>query len=502
MSDADIAPGSGRGDTISRNAVFAFVTQMSTAAFTAALTIFLTRKLGPAAFGTFSLALSVTGLVLRPAGGGTSQAAARFIAEHHGNTRGVLGVLGMALRLRLLTAACIGGLIFALAEPIAALYNAPELAGPLRGAAIALIGQNLMTFVRNALIALRQAAAGLRLVVSEAAMEFGATVALVLAGGGATGAAFGRAAGYAFGVVIGIAILARLLGHSPLFKTGPSPVARRRFASYAGAMFSVTVAMAVFAQLDVLLLGAFLTTSAVGIYSAPLRFIAFIGYPGLAIAQGVSPRLARHPEDPPKVGALVRALRYVTIFQAWVAAMTLLWAAPIVALLLGSAFSESAGVLRALSPAIFLNGINPLVTSSLNYAGEAQRRIPFALGTVVIAGGLDVLLIPEIGVYGAAVGSDVALAFFVGGNIWLSHRFIGMPLRPLVLTSVRAFAAAGVMAAILALVGTHDLSPIQWVVGLGAGSVAFVAALLVIGEMTGRELRRLVRIPVKALRRA
>src|SRR5215211_2909064 len=479
-----------RGDTISRNALYAFAAQMGTAAFTAGLTIFLTRKLGPAGFGTFSLALSVTGLLLRPAGGGTSQAAARFIAEHHGDVRGIRGVLGMALRYRTLTATGIGVLLFALAGPISSLYNTPELVGP-----------NLMTFFRYALIALRRASEGFALVMSESAAEAAATVALVLAGGGATGAAYGRAAGYAFGVVLGIFILARLLGGSPILRTGPSPVGRKQFVSYAGAMLVVASATAVYSQLDVLLLGAFLTTSAVGIYSAPLRFISFLGYPGLAISQGVGPRLARHRADPPKVRALERGLRYVILFQAWLTAVLLVWAGPIVDLLLGPAFAQSADVIRVLMPSIFLNGIGPLLFAALNYAGEGKRRIPYAIATVLLAAALDVVLIPRIGVLGAAIGSDIAFALFIGAHVWLVRRFIGLRLEPLVATSLRSLAAAAVTAGILALFGTHDLSVLDWTVGLAAGTAAFVAGLLITREISWPELRTLAREPLTAVRR-
>lgn len=503
MTDPPLPPGRDRrGDTMSRNAVFAFVSQMSTAAFTAALTVFLTRKLGPAAFGTFSLALGVTGLLLGPAAGGTTQAAARFIAEHHGDTKSVVGVLGMALRIRIFTATAIGCALFALAEPISTLYNAPELVGPLRGAALAFIGQNLVTFIRNALIALREASEGLTLVASESAMEFAATIGLVLAGGGATAAAFGRAAGYAFGAVLGVALLTRLLERSPLVRTGKSPIARKRFASYAGAMFVVASVTAVYGQLNILLLGAFLSASAVGIYSAPARFVGFLGYPGLAISQGVAPRLARHPDDPPQPRALARALGYVIIFQAWLSAVLLAWATPIVHLLLGSGFSESASVLRALVPYIFLNGIGPLVSSSLNYAGEGRRRIPIAIASLLIAGGLDVLLIPRIGVLGAAVSSDITFAFSVASNLWLARRFISLPLRPLAATTVRSLGAAGVAAAIFALLGTQDLAPITCVIGLLAGGSGFIGMLLLIRELTWWELRRLVTLPIRALRRS
>src|SRR5919109_199655 len=126
--DAPNSKPSHRGDTISRNALFAFVTQMSTAVFTAALTLYLVRALGPAGFGTFALAMGITGLLQRPAAGGAHHAAGRVVAERYGDTPAIAAVLGMALPIRMLTAAGFSVALFALAGPISDAYNAPELA--------------------------------------------------------------------------------------------------------------------------------------------------------------------------------------------------------------------------------------------------------------------------------------------------------------------------------------------------------------------------------------
>jgi O-antigen/teichoic acid export membrane protein len=497
----DPAPDSARrGDRISRNAVFAFATQMTTATFTAALTVFLTRKLGPAGYGTFALALSVTGLILRPSAGGSSQAAARFIAERHGDLRAIVGVLGLALRTRLLTAVGASVAIFALAGPISDLYNAPEMAWPLRGAAIALFGQSLVGFVTAIFIALRRASGGFVLVLSESAMEFTASVILVLLGAGVTGAAFGRAVGYGLGAVFGLVMLARFLGRSPLVGTGRSAVGRGEFVSYAGTMFIVSTASVAFSQMDALLLGAFLSTAAVGIYVAPLRLIALMRYPGQALAEGVAPRMARHPDDPPTVGALARGLGYMIIVQAGIVAFLLVWAEPLVRLVLGTEFIESAEVLRALTPYVLLGGLGPMVVSPLNYAGEARRRVPIAIATVALGAAIDVVLIPRIGILGAAVGTDVAYALYVGGHLWLCHRFLALPLKPLAATAVRSLAAAAAMAAVLALFGTAELSALQWIGGLIAASAAFLAVLLATRELSVGEIRFLSSLPARALR--
>jgi O-antigen/teichoic acid export membrane protein len=489
-----------QGDTISRNAMFGLATQMSTSLFTAVLTLYLVRALSPAEYGTLALAIGITGLLLKPSDIGTTQATARYVAERHGNDAEVRGVLGMALPMKLLTATSIAAALFALAGPISSLYNAPELAWPLRGAAVALFGQAVMRFTQAVFVALRRTSSSFSVVLSESAIEFTATIALVALGGGVTGAAFGRAIGYVFGALLGIVLLARLLGRSPLFGRDPSPVRRSEFMRYAGAMLIVQGAGAAFAQIDVLLLGAFLTTTAVGFFSAPLRLIGFLAYPAMALSQGVAPRLARHRHDAPRLGALQLGLRYLVIFQTGIVVLLLVWADPIVELALGSSFSESAEVLRALTPVVFLSGINPLLVSPLNYAGEGRRRIPVTIAALVVNVVLDVILIPTIGILGAAVGSDVAYTVYAGSNLWLSHRVLGLPLRPMAVTLLRSLLAAAALAGVLLLMGTGDLSLLEWVVGLVGGGAAYIVVLLLTREVQPSEFRSLAVRPLRALR--
>jgi O-antigen/teichoic acid export membrane protein len=501
-TEARRPPAGARGDNISRNVAFAYVGRLSSAAFTAALTVFLTRELGPAGFGIFALAMSVTGLIRRPAGGGSTEAAARYIAERHGDVDAIVGVLGMALRFRLLTAAAFSVGLFAFADPIAELYDTPALVSPLRWMAVAFFGQSILQFALTVFVSLRRASGAFVMTFSEAAMEFTASVVLVLIIGGATSAALGRAVGYAFGALLGLLLLTRLLGRSPLFRTGPSPVPRREFVGYAGAMLIVIVSSAVFASVDVLLLGAFLTPAAVGVYAAPLRLMAFLAYPALAVAQGVSPRLARGRAEAPNVAALARSLKYVVIFHAALVPLLLVWAEPIVRLALGSEFLPSAEVLRALAPFAFLTGFGTLLVQPLNYAGEGRSRIPTAVASVLLAIGIDVVLIPEIGILGAAYGTNIGYAVYIGGHAWLMHSRLGLSLLPLADTTVRAFIAAGGMAAVLALAGTSELSAFEWIWGSLSGAAVFISLLLITRAISSGDIRFLASLPRRMFRKA
>lgn len=124
-----------------RNTLLAFLTQLVTGVFTALLTIYLVRALGPREFGVLSLAIGIGTLLLLPSDFGISGSASRYIAEHFGNRRVVAGIIADAVRLKLAIAAVVSLALIAAAGPIADAYGEPSLAWPIRWMAIAVIGR-------------------------------------------------------------------------------------------------------------------------------------------------------------------------------------------------------------------------------------------------------------------------------------------------------------------------------------------------------------------------
>ena len=496
-----MSPATQRSDPIARNAAFALGSQIATATFTAVITVFLVRALEPAGYGVFVLALSFAGLVAVPNDMGVSMSAARFIAEERGNPAAIAAVLAKALKLKLVLAALSALLLIALSDPIASLYDQPDLAWPLRAVALAIVGQSFVFLFANAFVAMGRVAWQFALILSEAAIEATATIALVLLAGGATAAAFGRAIGFGCGAVIGAVLILRLLGRRAVAERRGGPPLRQ-LATYAGALLIIDGAYMVFSQVDVLFVGALLGTTAAGLYGAPLKLVALLHYPGLALANAVAPRVARHREHPPDVGALAGGLRLLVILQAAIAVGVLVWAEPLVDLVLSAEYGESVEVLRALAPLVFLFGFGPLVSTSVNYLGEARRRVPIAIGCLVLHVILTIVLIEEIGLTGAAISVDVAYAIYVGAHLLICRSLLALPLRPLALTALRTLPAAGALAAVLFAFGTADLGPLEWVAGAALGPAAFLIALIVARETSWRELGELTRGIRRDLRRA
>jgi O-antigen/teichoic acid export membrane protein len=474
-------------DSIARNTFFGLATQLTSAAFTAALTLYLVRALDPSGYGVFALALGIGTLLMLPADFGLAQSAERFIAEHRDERRSVAAVMADTLKLKLLAASVLCGALFAAAGPIAEAYDESRLAWPLRAMAIAVFGQTMMLLYRGSFVALGRVSLTWRITTIESAIETVASVALVVAGGGAAGATFGRAIGYVMGALIALAFAVRILGRRSVRREPGIPGRGRQLAGYAGAVLVVNAAFILFEQIDVLMIGAIIDTAAVGVFEAPLRLSIFLSYGGQAVAFGVVPRLVRRGARP-NVEAFTTALRYLTVVQALLLAPVLVWAEPITDLVLGAGYEESSEVLRALAPFTFLSALGTFITVAVNYLGEARRRVPLAIGAVALNAGIDAVLIPEIGVLGGAVGTDIAFFLYVVGHLWICQRLLGFQIRPLLVTLGRCLVAAAIMCAVLAAFGTSALSPAEAVVGGAAGLAVYCLVLLSIGELSRAEL--------------
>jgi len=164
------------------------------------------------------------------------------------------------------------------------------------------------------------------------------------------------------------------------------------------------------------------------------------------------------------------------------------WAQPIADVALGARYHESVAVLRALAPFMFLLGIGTFITLAVNYVGEAKQRIWLSIGTLAVCATLDLMLLPTIGVVGAAIGMGVAFTGYVAGHFWICKRVFHFPVRRLVLTLVRCLLAASAMGAVLFAVGTSSLTWSDWLTGALGGATAYATVLLAGGEVSRSEI--------------
>ena len=476
-------------ESIARNTGFAFAVRLVSSVFTAALTLFLVRSLDPVGYGLFGLATAIGGLVLLPADFGLSQSAARFVAEQHDDRAVTARVLATALRIKLGITGTASVLLFALAGLVASAYGKPDLTWVLRGIALAILAESLMLLLTYAFVAQGKTSLTLRVTLVESSVETAASIALVLLGAGAAGAAFGRSIGYLTGFAFACVLMRSVLGRSVLVRRPRGEPWAGRILRYGGALLVVDGANTLFNAVDILVIGAFLTSAAVGLFSAPMRLLVLLQLPAFAISTAVSPRMAQGFAPEREAGAFIRALSYISVFQVALIPPLIIWADPIVRLMLGPNYHESAAVLRALTPFAFLLGFGTIFSVTANYLGQARRRVPIAIATVGINVVLDIILVPRVGIVGAAIGTDLAYLVYAPAHFWVCRQVLAIPVRPIAGSLARASVAAVPMAGVLLAFGTHPGSLSRILLGSSLAVLVYVVCLAVVG-LPGRSNRR------------
>ncbi len=477
----------GRRGTALANSIYSLLSQVSSGVFTAVITLYLTRALGPKGYGVFALAVSVGGLVATPSDFGISSATARFVADHRDSPSRVMAFLADAVRLKVGMSLIACGVLFALAGPIASAYHAPLL-WPIRLTAVMVFGQNLMFLFEACFISVGEIGSWVRVAMGESVVECGSSIVIVALGGGVVGASAGRALGYLVGGGLALVLGARRFDWPHGMRRKGRAPETGRIARYAGPLMLVDGANSVFATIDILLIGAYLGSRSAGLFSAPTRLLVVFWYPGVAVANGVAPRLARGGSDGRADGdALAAGIRILLILYSLLLAPVIIWAQPIIRILLGSGYGGSVTTMRWLAGAVLLGGLAPLVSISANYLGDVRSRVPLMVGAVVLDGLIDVILIPRIGIVSGAIATAVAYAVMFYGHVRICERHVEIPRMRLTLTAGRCLVAAAAMAGVCAIWGTDPSIPVL-IVGTLIGTLVFGATLLALGELSRAEL--------------
>ncbi len=474
-----------------RNTALQLASQVATTLFTAGLTLYLVRALGASNYGLYALAYGIGALLSFPAGLGLPMAMGRFVADHRGNLAHARALLMLGLRLQVPAALLMSVALFALAAPVAHAYGRPALVWPLRWMAVALCGLTLFTFLTSMATSLLRVMVSLRMVVIESAAETSTAIALVAAGTGAAGAMLGKAIGYAVAVAAGLFLTLRLVGRRSNGGALPDRVGLRAVTRYAGAMLIVDVTYSAITQIDVLLIGAVLTSAAVGSFSAVVRILTVLGYLGIAVAGGIAPRLSLGGGSP-DTRSFNQAIRYLVIVQGLVIAPMVVWAKPIVGLLLGPGYHSSPEIMRVLAVHAFVSPAAAPISGAVTYLGEARRRVPIVLGTLALGLIATYPLLRLVGVVGAAIADDMMMVVYVGAHLWLCSRLVTVEVRTLIAAAFRTVIAAGAMALPLLAVGTGHLSVAGWLIGGLSGIALYGLVLVVTGELSVAELRQIV----------
>jgi O-antigen/teichoic acid export membrane protein len=388
-----------------------------------------------------------------------------------------------------------------LAPLIADAYDTPAMTLPMRLMGVVIFVQGMGNLFIALFQALGRLSHNVTYVLVKSVVETVSTILIVVAGAGVAGAVAGKAIGFGVAGILAAVLFIRLVGWPAVRDAKGSEFSARRIAGYGALLVIINGIFSVFYQVDVMIIGAILSATEAGLFEAATRILTFLQYAGIAVAAGFAPRLAAGRRTVHDAFMFVQAFRYTTLFYLLLAAPTLVWAEPIVRLMLGAEYAESAEVLRALAPSVVLFGIGEVLAVGVNYIGEARRRVPLAVAALIINTVIDIILIPEIGIVAGAIGTGVAFTVYVGGHVRICQQSLDVSFAPLIPSLLKGLLAAAAASLVLLAFGTSDLSPLDALAGAVLAVLAFVGTLVLVRELKPSELRTGLRLARGQLQR-
>jgi O-antigen/teichoic acid export membrane protein len=449
----------------------------------------LTRTLGPAGYGLFSVAATFITWVALTTTTLLARAAVKFVSEADDWRSVGTGVL----RWRLVVGGAAFLVVLAGAPVFARLLGAPELAPYLRVFAVDLLLFNVARAYRDVLTGRGR----FRSVAAVSAARWIARLALIVALVRITGSIMGAVLGSVGATAVEL-LVAQRLGSVPL--RGRSTIAWSRMWQVAAPLVVYGAAMQLFSKIDLFILSAFRGASAdAGLYAAAQNLAVPPGLFALALAPLLLATLGRLRRAGAEADARRVARDALRVSTALVpmAAVVAGTANELVRVVFGPSFVGS-GVLLAL---LFAAGVALVVTSvSVSVVTAMDTHgVVSVLGVGVLAGALvgHLVLIPRYGALGAAIVT--ACASIAGGlaSVMLVHRSWHVNAYP---TLVRGALIAGPIYWLATLLPVSG--GIAVVTKLAGLSALVVLAFVATGELDADEMRRVRSVWSRRFRRA
>ena len=175
-----------------------------------------------------------------------------------------------------------------------------------------------------------------------------------------------------------------------------------------GAVFQILVL-----SLDVLLVGAILSTRQAAAYSVASRYIQFSTFALTAIIASVMPQMSRlmDARDYPAVKVVYKSCTWWTIAASWPPLLVLASFSPLFLSLFGHGYVVASSALTILSLAMLASTGTGPNGALLQMAGRSGVILALQATSLVINVGLNLWLIPRLGLTGAAIAWTASILF-------------------------------------------------------------------------------------------
>ncbi|WP_458210565.1 flippase [Haladaptatus sp. NG-SE-30] len=435
------------------------------------LMVLLTQfLLQPAEYGLLFLALAILGVFQLFCDLGLAKSAARYITEFkESDPTQIPHILRTALKYRLILFTIVGIGLLLMHTHIASFFDNPALT-PFLLLGVLYMGFHSFTAFSSVLFQGFDRvvwSAGTQTVQHVSRIIFALIFVLGFGLGG-------------IGVLVGYTVAAALATATAFFilytrfyttfeKTESlEPSLPRKIFEYSIPLTVTRSANILTYRVDTLLIGFFLNPIAVGYYTLAKQISMTMLVPAGSLGFTISPTYGKQKaNDQLEQAARLyeTTLQHMLVLYLPAATGIILVAEPAVRFIFGQAYLGAVPVLQIFSAYIVLQALNSITTDALDYLGRARSRAIAKMATAIANCGLNVLLIPEFGVAGAAMATVATFSIYTLANLYIMHREVSLTVGRL-LHPISSISAVTVGMSIAVVIATQYISGILSLAGV------------------------------------
>ncbi|WP_132059382.1 flippase [Halorussus amylolyticus] len=415
--------------------------------------LFLARALDPGVYGLFFLALSIlTGAQLL-ADLGVPYSAATYIAEYGESNPERLGpIVGFSFRFILVSSTVVALAIAVFHAPLASVFDDPGLGTLLLVGSAVIVVRALYRYFRKLLQGFKRIDRSAAVYASEGVGRFGFVVVFVLLGFGGVGAMAGYIVGFGLAAVVGVVLFYRSVYRGLDTDGDLDAETRTDVLRYSVPLFATRGAKVVDNTLDTALVGFFLAPVAVGYYALSKQAVHLLQAPASALGFSVGPYFGdrKAADQLDRVSDIYRStLVHTLLLYVPATAGLILLARPMITIVFGPEYAPATDVLQIFALVAGLQAIEEVSENALDFLGRARAR-SIAKGSTALANvALIVVLVPALGVVGAAIAKAVTHTAYALTTVYVMHTEISIEVRTVARDFVLILGITGAMSAVV-----------------------------------------------------
>ena len=428
-----------------KDVAITFTATASQTALAFVITVILGKMVGAEDLGIYRLILTIYGLIVLVASIGIPSAVIKYVAELKDNKSEILEIVNTSTILMFSTGIVLSTICYLLAGTIAQLFNTLALK-PLLNVLVfifpfALIN-NTMLGLLNGLRYMKKYAL---IIVLKGLIGVLITLLLVLHGFEVRGAVWAL-------LVSEITISGVLLYMNRAFIKIFHRVRMDTISlltKFGAQIFGADAINILNKQLDIILIGIFLVPREVGYYAAAVSLSRFFWLIPASIQRITYPATSEYWSKG-NIDALNnminKSIKYTSIILVSIGIAVFIFSDYIIAIFFKKEFVHSTLPLKILLIGTVIRGsIAQPIGASLTGIGRPDLILKLTLFMILTNGLLDIILIPGMGIIGAAIATSVSLSFGAIINLVLVRKYIDIKINWLWLIKLTLFASITIM---------------------------------------------------------